>query len=618
MGDSQNQNQNQQEKEILKRALRSQRNVGRRLPLMRSTALAVELSDVIFADGNFTAEAMALMPGLLYNFVGRIHVDLYWDSVAMLWQLCPLPLPLSLPSQLPSQNDFDSSFGDGSSNNNNNNNNTPLTGVLPPESGSVSGIGHNAELTGRTAAAEAAEAAAKATNITLGNGIVCSLPRVGLRELLSSISAFMRNASVSDSEMLYPVTVILNLHALNQSNATSSIPADPSLNPAASLGATVAAYSNLFTPTQLAESQASLSPVITSSPYNLVTNASLSNTSFPIVDAITNRIIVGFGRNMLPANTSYQFGNDSQFIFPASMLSGIPVINTSSLLLDPTHSFLESCARPATNIAMRGTGFDITNPTFSVQPPNITNKDTIVSWAFASIQDTHDNPFNSTVMSSIVHCGFALTRTQSASQNMTQNSSQTVDSTDLIWSWDFGEPAMNYTLNCASIQQSSARWNTTDCATVLPVACSDPITDPFTWRVSNTVKRDFPGAVTACTPPLQFSVPRTAQEQAQLVKSMIAANVTAAWINLNRVSPVCWVEGWGSPCPYTFPEDQLFSKLIGANLKQGITILVIFVAFIFYQAHQQLKVSRERRRRAEVRRKITLMEYKSVPKSESS
>nr|KAJ3419064.1 hypothetical protein HK105_007450 [Polyrhizophydium stewartii] len=103
---------------------------------------------------------------------------------------------------------------------------------------------------------------------------------------------------------------------------------------------------------------------------------------------------------------------------------------------------------------------------------------------------------------------------------------------------------------------------------------------------------------------------------AALVRAMSAAGVSAVWINYNRVTPVCWVRGWESPCPYKFSNDLLFLRLLGANLKVGIFIVLIFVLFLAYQTRNQWRASRENRRRAEVRRKIKQMEYKSIAKSE--
>ncbi|KAI8922774.1 hypothetical protein BC831DRAFT_404556 [Entophlyctis helioformis] len=258
---------------------------------------------------------------------------------------------------------------------------------------------------------------------------------------------------------------------------------------------------------------------------------------------------------------------------------------------------------------MAGTGFDIAASNFTVPPASVARTDTVVSWNFAYVADTPDSPFTPSLVAQVSQCGFTPLFSKSYTLEF-------INAT--LWSWADGQPSQDYYRNCALMDLATGRWITENCANAYPPACADLTTAPFTWVVDPASARQYDTIESQglCKAPLVFAIPRTAQEHASLLGAMRLAGVQRAWISYNRVSPVCWVKGWQRPCPYQFPKDLLFGRLLGANLKQGIFILLVSVVFLIYQARSQWKASRENRRRAEVRKKIKQMEYRSVRKVE--
>ncbi|EGF80417.1 expressed protein [Batrachochytrium dendrobatidis JAM81] len=211
------------------------------------------------------------------------------------------------------------------------------------------------------------------------------------------------------------------------------------------------------------------------------------------------------------------------------------------------------------------------------------------------------------MVSEIIQCGFAPIFTQSYTIGMLNAT---------LWSWDVRQPSDDFRFNCALALISRGRWVVESCDIKYHVACVDLNTAPYSWSISPNVTSTFQNAEAVCKPPLTFAVPRTGPEQMAMMNAMRAANVSAAWVNFMRVSTLCWVQGWNTECPYIFTTEVLLARLLGANLKQGILILFIFALFLAYQARNQLRLSRESKRKVEVRKKIKQMEYKSIAKME--
>ncbi|KAL2913667.1 hypothetical protein HK105_206827 [Polyrhizophydium stewartii] len=533
------------------------------LPVARAPFVGVLLSSLLF-EGVYSPQRVAQLADAL-DYAGRIVVDLYWDAARAAWQLCPQRIP---------------------------------------------------------AASAAAPLARPGAPVALPGGLECSTnPIVGPAHVLAVVSSYLRNQTGTEFDV--PISVVLNLHSLNVS------PSAPSTAAPMRLADIVAAIGNAYTPTALAADRAaavaaaaaaaSASPSPTAAPAAAMTihpiasayytGPWLANLSFPSTAALApKRVLVAFGSNNLTPADGYSSPSDTSFIFSAQELASIPAITSDAFkaAAEAAPSVAALCSRPAANIAMVGSGADADDTTISVPAANRSATDTLVSWNFAYIQETPTQPFTFPLMALAARCGFAPLLTQNYTNDILNAT---------VWSWAVAEPANDYSRNCASLVLPAARWITETCEKALPVACADQASQPLRWSISSTAV-PFPRADSACAAPLAFALPRTAHEHAALVRAMSAAGVSAVWINYNRVTPVCWVRGWESPCPYKFSNDLLFLRLLGANLKVGIFIVLIFVLFLAYQTRNQWRASRENRRRAEVRRKIKQMEYKSIAKSE--
>ncbi|KAH9272123.1 hypothetical protein BASA83_005714 [Batrachochytrium salamandrivorans] len=541
--------QNIQHLSVLYAALRTQQDLFNSVPISRQPGIGVHLTSTVFANTNFTTNRLNvyLIP-LLLNFVNRVVLDLYWDNSTLSWQLCPLPF-------------------------------LPATTKLAP-TGSTTDAQSNTQV----------------SIVELAGGIFCSTDRLGLGSVLHFINGFLKNQT--RTELDNPITIVLNLHSLNQSSTAAASQSY------LTLGDQIASFPNVYTPIKLAADRSGKGINSLISPYffQAANNTYLTNISYPRQETMTDRIFVVFGAISVNATLGYASTNDNDYIFSTSQLSGVPTISTNFL----SASGITSCSRPAANIAMQGTGFDLGLPTYSVPASEVLSTDTVVSWNYAYIQDTKQVPFTPSLVSQSVTCGFTPLFTQAYSISMLNAT---------LWSWDVGQPSEDYRFNCALALLERERWVVESCEVKYPVACVDRTAQPYIWTLSHNVTA-FNRAHFLCPPPLTFSVPRTGPEQVALINAMRVANVSAVWVNFIRVSTLCWVQGWNTECPYVFVTDVLLEKVLGANLKQGILILVICLLFLAYQVRSQLRLSRENRRRLEVRRKIKQMEYKSIAKME--
>ncbi|KAI9106119.1 hypothetical protein DFS34DRAFT_656967 [Phlyctochytrium arcticum] len=553
------------EEQIANVAFRVQRDVSIALPIDRVVGPGIYLADALLG-GNFTQAAFAQTDGLLLNYVKRIIVDIYWDRSRLLWQLCPQVYP--------------------------------------------------ANVTAETVAN--ATATVFAEEMTMGN-VTCSVVPITVADVGTSLRRSLVSSQGGESKNSV-IALILNLHDLNVTVSNATV----MTNSTGWFLSEQLAGNGLFTPAMLRAFREHDLENETSSYFDIVvdpvTGKRTTPNGWPMGSSLINsgtQMLVGFGENTLDNASGYNISVDSEVIFSAEMLQGVPRLNTSLLQPGPT-STLSSCAFPGGNIAMTAIGPAGADSRFSVASNSTNSGQTLVSWSFPYISDTPELPFTPSMLTPYVECGFQpLLRTRFNANFI--NSS--------IWSWEFGEPGTTGVgLDCAAMNAASGKWISDRCQITLPAACqrrgSDP--QPFDWIISNT-QSTFEDATQSCPAPYEFSVPRTPQEQRALVEVVGRVNANAGgnlarralavpkvWINLHQVLPTCWVVGFRGICPYRIV-DTTPREIIGATLKQGIVIILIFGLFLFFKCRRQLRVSRLNRRKAEVRRKIRQQEYTTVP-----
>ncbi|TPX65635.1 hypothetical protein SpCBS45565_g04990 [Spizellomyces sp. 'palustris'] len=537
--------QPQPDSQIVNVALRVQRDLSHAVPINRVAGAGISLKDTIL-KGNYSLAALGQTERLVLNLVKRLVLDIYWDNRRKQWQVCPVAYPHGTQPQ-------------------------PAMGATPDE-------------------------------VILGNVTCSKVPYT-----VADIGVTIRQSLTSGQGSLNAVIVlVLNLHDLKV-----PIPADATVPTTFSTISQSLNSDGIFTPKLLAQFRSNLVANATSPYFIMSTDPATGKLTTPngwpmgkLLIANGTQILVGFGENGLSAGSGYDPSVDQDVVFSAQEINGIPSVITTELNSDIT-----SCAKPGATIAMNGTGFDVSDPRYSLQPSNATNGTSLSwsTWSFPYVVDTPSNPFTPAVVYKLVECGFQpLFLTNFSVEAMNAS----------VWSWEGGQPSGAHGLDCAVVKRNTGRWAVDRCQTALPVACqrlppNATQADPYDWIIVNN-RKIFEEAVEACQPPYVFNVPRTAQENAALADALRATDITKAWINLNQVLPTCWVAGWQSKCPYDV-KDANPQAIIGATLKQGIVIILIFSIFLFFKCRRQLRVSRLNKRKTEVRRKIRQNDYVTVP-----
>ncbi|KAJ3169098.1 Maintenance of telomere capping protein 6 [Geranomyces variabilis] len=534
-------------------AIRIQRDLSLSLPINRGAGPGLVLNSSVLAK-NYTLDEFQLTETLLSTLVRRVVFDIYWNNGAKVFQMCPERYPAG--------------------------------GVSP---------------------------AAGATSVLLGDS-ECSATPLTIGDITALVPGWL--ASGQGGEYLNTVVVlVLNIHDLGiPENSTA--------------GGTTTTFANLsqivlsprlYTPKMLAAFRASIdnststssgggsssssgsgsdssTSRITTSPYYSVNK---TNDAWPRgaeLVAKSTQIIFAFGSSDLTNSSGYDTSYDADVIFSMDAVAGVAPIATSALSFSPSGG-MSSCAAPGANIRMAGTApFEIGNPTYQGAAAAGA---TSVSWSWPYVEDGPAAPFAPAMVESLVGCGFQPLFNTKFSVLLLNAS---------VWSWASGEPASTTNgKSCAFMRMETGRWSADNCKDTYPVACqlmsSNPASsNPYNWTISPT-SSTFALAADACTPPYTFSVPKTAQENFALASTLRALQIPRVWINLNRVQATCWVEGYQARCPYTVT-DNSYRAFIGATLKQGIVIVIVFALFVIFKIRRQLRVSRQSRRKADVRRKL--------------
>ena len=315
------------------------------------------------------------------------------------------------------------------------------------------------------------------------------------------------------------------------------------------------------------------------------------------------RVVTGFG-TIDPQMQNYNLTPDLDFIFPPGLLtSGVETSLGSSGQINSGCSFNASVngVTSSTNTSWAiatPSSFNISaNPDLLVPVPQVSN-------------------FTSCGLSAYLNETLAST---TANKNALPYAAYVHS---VIWSWAPGEP-LNATSNDSAstgnrcvvmtISPYPGRWRVTDCAERHRVACHDP-SQPYKWEVSPT-DSDYNAASSVCRPPLQFSVPHTALENAHLLAVLQTHRQTvptddAIFVDLNTLSvPDCWVVGLNGTCPYLAPSDTNRPRIVIVPTVAAVIIFVLAVLTFFVKC----AANRREDKRGRQRRMVGGWEYEGVP-----
>lgn len=475
----------------------------------------------------------------------------------------------------------------------------------------------------------------------------CS-PLVDLSLLTSLLSDYLPKTDNTLQASIQYLT--FRIHAANHLNstfipATSRIPPDRLPSTPNLLGnifnANLSSY--LFTPNILASQRANLN-----SSWLTAANASRPDPAYYTSHILPNGSLAT--PDGWPSISYMEFQNQRRLLLEVAeiddQMSGYESENDDYIFArDVISSFPRDLQVSANGTIRQGCIFDPNNPTLSAANN---------SWAIAqdtsqdinsltSSQSNNDNDITPTLPSitNLTSCGYSpllnatLPNTPTADQDITPYQRLAYAS---VWSWAPGEPRPNANstspltstntttadsnpgddspFRCALFNAtgpSPGRWETARCGTPHRGACRTDL-QPLLWRLTPS-----PGAYSevaaACPAGTSFAVPRTALENAYLLRALLSsdagAGVRSLWIDLNALSTQdCWVSGPNATCPYRARPSHSDGAVVVPTVA-GLVIIILALATVLIKCGSN---RRERRGFKGRRRRLKEgWEYEGVP-----
>ncbi|KAG2234322.1 hypothetical protein INT48_000772, partial [Thamnidium elegans] len=199
------------------------------------------------------------------------------------------------------------------------------------------------------------------------------------------------------------------------------------------------------------------------------------------------------------------------------------------------------------------------------------------SWSF--VRDAQV-PFTFNTSSDLVRCGYSPVFTHSTSSS---------DILSTIWSWEIDQPdSEDGAKRCASINQSTGRWITSDCADTLRVACR-LATDVDQWVLTDTAY-NYDRSLTACPSNYIFDIPRQPRQNLYLLQAMQNANLS---------------HGEKGQVEYL--------GLIKTSVVAGVIILLLVSIFTWVKCARLWRNRNSKARKAMVKAMLSRREYVTVP-----
>lgn len=284
---------------------------------------------------------------------------------------------------------------------------------------------------------------------------------------------------------------------------------------------------SIYTPTQLQSDRSDLgaswwkSGPVGLDYYNVSTNPTTGKlqtpsgwpTTFYLTETVMRYVVVSIGANRLSANTTYNITDDFTTLYAPGMLG--PSMTNSSLIQVTAALNQSRCNFPVSGVMMMPTGSE-GNTTLDELPGEPGTSVQEVTWSFASMSDGDLLPWSYTSGQLAATCGFStLLEGRAPALTFSEHTATT------IWSWDLDQPVLNQTRSrdrrCGAMQ-SNGRWAVQDCNTKLPVACRK-INTSGQWLIYDKGAANYRDVT--CPDGYQFDVPRTAQENKVLHKTLL-------------------------------------------------------------------------------------------------
>lgn len=564
----------------------------------------------------------------------RFEVDVYWDALRSVWSLCPVQLPQDDDE---AENDArvvsgpTISVSTGSANDR-----VPETTATMPQAPRIRQVESvaNAITSVSTSAADQTSSSLPLSTSTPAQATIISYPtvkgspllQIGRYNCTSQMTVGLLTGLLKDFLDETSTTTGATITFLNLNIYAAAALSDPN------------APSPQLTPDQLPQSGDTLSQTI---------NGNLSNDMyFPsaLADqrANLNDTWYDVDSDNLPAQGYYQTSKDSagnivtesgwptealmEFQELKRVVVSFKTVGSSMAAYNISGDF-DDIFPPGTITRQRQTTFATTGELTSgcfVPSEKIVTSQSNSSFASASppLINIDANPDLNTSIASVANltrCGIIPFLNQSLAGTTADKNplpyAAYVHST--LWSWAPDQP-LNFTRGsstanrCAVLTNSPypGRWEVTDCANRYRGACQNPL-EPYSWEISSDTS-EFKTAETLCQSPLQFSVPHTALENANLHAALQRSGEPdqPVYIALNQLSTAnCWVIGINGTCPYLQSTSTDRTRIVVIPTVAAVIIFVIAALTFFTKCAS----NRREDRRGRGRKMVGGWEYEGVP-----
>ncbi|KAF2004666.1 hypothetical protein P154DRAFT_551902 [Amniculicola lignicola CBS 123094] len=633
-------------------AFRTQRDVGLRIPINFLTVPAISLRTACFGHNQYSDWAFQkCFSNLLAAGFRRYVVDVYWDSGRMEWSLCPAQVPPNKPQQ---ESRVPSSVSEASKSLSTANSGRLVKNYVHPTASPAerrAGIRKrqhrsSSALTGTmsveisTVASRNASAASTNTETTLSpsptmiNTQDVPVLQIGSYNCTQTMTMDLitgifqdyldETGTTTDATLIF---IILNLHAA-ASYSSPDAPAEKVTGAQLPLAGQFLSDSlkgnlseQLYTPNTLQNERSNLNESWYDVQVDTMPAMGYYNTSQDDNHATTQngwpseaytefkeyfRLVASFG-TIDPQMSGYDITPDLGTVFPPQTIRALynTTINaagsiTSGCLFAPSEIDITSSTNSSWAVSLAPALNLGTDPNITTPIPSIT-----------SLTSCGLSPFLNYTLSNVT-----------ADQNPVPYLAFTHST---LWSWQPGQPIniteadTDLTRNsCAAIYHTSpypGRWRTVNCNDRHRFACQNP-NNPYHWELS-TVSADYMSGGSACPPPLTFSVPHTALENAHLLAALTSPSTrnpptspSPVFVNLNSLDiPNCWVPQINGTCPYQARKDTDTIRVVVVPTVASVIIFVLAALTFFVKCAANRREDKRGRRR----RMVGGWEYEGVP-----
>lgn len=521
-------------------AIRTQRDISYDVPINQITDYGVSLKGILFNTKGYTTLSLPFISNFLNTGLNTMVIDLYWNNLTHLWQLCPAPYPINM---------------------------TDATQTVK-----LNWEGRRYECS--------------------STFTVDSI----MQSIYSHLISTNTNMNVNFMKLLY------RLHKINiPSNATAFYQKSSSYGNATLSDAVHSLGGTLYLPSDAQSYRTNLATAVNHKSFYNSTDWGFPNLqTFFYTDL--KRIMVMVVHDEVTHTGVYNYTvNDENSIFIKGKSVNVTLDSIDSSAADECISNVFNLSSVDPELFRKtalSNGFryvyDIGNMSFN----DVTYK-SLIRCGFSPILNTSFHMPNKesigTIMNRFIPLSFwswSSNLTQALEDLMSSNSSFARRHSDT----KSPSPAVNQEANnCVSIWEQG--WKIENCYKSLPYACQSN-TDPIDWKIGNHARQYFDVyKASSCPQGYAIGAPKLSIEMIALLAAISRTDTKfPLWIDVNDITVKgCFVKGGPyAKCPY---QDIVSEKVLAGLIAPSfVTIIVMIILFLMEKLWRVNPIQTERKR----------------------